>query len=1190
LEGLEEGADGVRRGGKRGRTAAVGVALSLLALAPPAVAQQGSAASQSPCPQGLPDAGAALPPPIGARIGGYREDDFGGFRNVLPPGSNGLANACDLVAFMADPKGTRRPRHNNDQLGSPDGPQQQSTAESSPFKGYGNLVFASPGLDEGSIADYFKDASFGVRLEDRERTYSLPPRKVSVVRDKGFGVPHVYGDNRNDAMFGLGYVAAEDRLFLIDVLRHAGRAELSSFVGGTRGNRKMDQEQWRIAPYTEADLQRQLDQLDDLYGEDGRRIQNDVENYVDGVNRYIAEAEADRAEKMPSEYVAINRQGPEPWKGTDLVATASLVGGIFGKGGGRELDNALLLQAAQKRFKDDATGREVFDDFKRSEDPEAPTTAKGSFPYLDPPSGGAGSGSGAGLPTPGSVEKAKVSRGAVGSEGAPSPNNLPALGGLDRLRSAPGSASNALLVSGANTPSGHPVTVFGPQTSYFSPQILMEQDVHAPTLDARGAAFPGVNLYVQLGRGRDYAWSATSASQDITDTYAVDACDFDGDGDVKDGYKFRGSCEKIEHLERDNVWVPNAATGLTAGSERLVTERTKLGLVVGRGKIGEQEVLYTALRSTYRHEIDSARGFSDYNDPDKMKDAADFKRAAYKIGYTFNWFYTDDRHIAYFNSGNNPERPQGIDHNLPVRGTQQFEWRNFGPDRLTADYTPPGQHPQADDPPYLTSWNNKQAPDYRAADDEYAYGSVFRSEPLDDRIQKGIAGGGKIGLAKLIDAMEDAGTVDLRGDKVLPYLLKGLGDVSTDPDLAGAVAKLDAWQEDGAHRRAPNAKSAYEHKEAIAIMDAWWPRLLKAQFGPALDPKGTTPEQTDTPNDGETVDDDQTRDGDPLFKQLQNLIPIDNPPNGYGDHHGSSYRSGWYSYVEKDLRDLFEPGSVKGRFSRVYCGGNESTDGTETSCGSVLRSSLTDALAKSTKPELYGDEVCDKATKDGQARPNDQQVCFDAILHAPIGAITQPLINWVNRPTFQQAVEVQGHRSSGDGSGGGQSGGGDERPAADEPAPAAGAVLSGGPVGGCLPRGIRVGSRGIGTIRLGLNSVGLLLRAGVPARSTPFAFRYCVQGGGKVLVSLSRRGDARLVLATGRSQHARGVRPGDLARKIRAAYPRAYRLGPGLYGTRRSSRIIFRIRRGHVAWVAVADRRLIKDRRELAFQLSRIAL
>ncbi len=59
-------------------------------------------------------------------------------------------------------------------------------------------------------------------------------------------------------------------------------------------------------------------------------------------------------------------------------------------------------------------------------------------------------------------------------------------------------------------------------------------------------------------------------------------------------------------------------------------------------------MVYTKLRSTYLHEVDSARGFADFNDPDEMRNAADFKRAAAKIGYTFNWFYADDRDIAYY--------------------------------------------------------------------------------------------------------------------------------------------------------------------------------------------------------------------------------------------------------------------------------------------------------------------------------------------------------------------------------------------------------------------------------------------------------------------------------------------------------------------------------------------------------------
>jgi hypothetical protein len=103
----------------------------------------------------------------------------------------------------------------------------------------------------------------GTRIED------TPRDDVTIVRDSNFGVPHVYGKTRAGAMFGAGYVGAEDRLFLMDVLRHAGRAQLSSFIGGSESNRKMDRDQWRIAPYTEADLQQQFDLGDEVYGEAG---------------------------------------------------------------------------------------------------------------------------------------------------------------------------------------------------------------------------------------------------------------------------------------------------------------------------------------------------------------------------------------------------------------------------------------------------------------------------------------------------------------------------------------------------------------------------------------------------------------------------------------------------------------------------------------------------------------------------------------------------------------------------------------------------------------------------------------------------------------------------------------------------------------------------------------------------------
>ena len=158
---------------------------------------------------------------------------------------------------------------------------------------------------------------------------------MTIVRDKGFGVPHVYGATRDGAMFGLGYAGAEDRLFFMDVLRHAGRAQLSSFAGGAGG--AMDAEQWEVAPYTEADLERQAEQDPAAHGPQGEILRRDADNYIAGINQYISEAKLDPT-KLPGEYAAIGRpQGPDPWKREDLIATASLVGGIFGRGGGNEL-------------------------------------------------------------------------------------------------------------------------------------------------------------------------------------------------------------------------------------------------------------------------------------------------------------------------------------------------------------------------------------------------------------------------------------------------------------------------------------------------------------------------------------------------------------------------------------------------------------------------------------------------------------------------------------------------------------------------------------------------------------------------------------------------------------------------------------------------------------------------------------
>ena len=890
----------------------------------------------------------------------YGANDAGGFLNVLPPGQGQSVNAVEIAAFLAT--GTR-PSHDSDQL-----------------QMYEDLVYATPGLSEAQLTDFFKDATFGVEPANVERTYS-PRDDVTIVRDQ-FGVPRIYGATRAGAMFGAGYIAAEDRMFFIDALRHAGRAQLASFAGGSEGNREMDRSVFADTPYrNDSELQVQFDLAQEAYGAEGAQVQLDVTEYVAGINQRISELRTNPL-LMPGEYAVLGRpQGPDDWQVTDVISIASLVAGIFGKGGGGEVNSALVLEAARKRFGKKA-GMKVWKDFRRANDPEAPTTIRDKrFPYMPVPDRAR-----AALPDPGTTKAQNVVAATTASEDTASsaPESELDIGDmLGALRSTEG-ASNALLVSDPESEGEGPIAVFGPQVSYFSPQILLEFEIHAPggptgpPLDARGSAFPGTNLYVQLGHGRDYAWSATSAAQDIVDTFALALCEPDGSKPTLGSmsYRFRGECLPIDVLERVNSWTQSAGDMTPSGSETYRAERTALGIVTHRAEIKGKPYVFTRNRATYYHEVDSALGFADFNNPEAMESPQEFMAAACKIDYTFNWFFIDQQSIAYFNSGINPKRAKRAHPDLPTRG--QDEWRgyvapspallsggavdqsNVDPRTNFSKQEPCSKHPQTIDQSWITSWNNKQARGFRASDAEFSYGPVFRSTRLDDRVRSRLAGAEQINRAELVDAMEDAGTVDLRGDVALPLALKVIGKRG-NAEVRAAVETLRAWQASGSHRRDKDANGVYEDAGAVRIMDAWWPRLVAAQFRPRL--------------------------GGKLYSAIQEVVGLHDAPGPVG----SAFISGWYGYVNKDLRTILGR-KVSGGFSRVYCGG-----GKLAKCRKALLDSLSEALKHTSDAELYPDGSCDGG---------DAQWCNDAVEHSPTGAVDQPDIHWIDRPTFQQVVQI----------------------------------------------------------------------------------------------------------------------------------------------------------------------------------------
>src|SRR5438309_5737149 len=188
-------------------------------------------------------------------------------------------------------------------------------------------------------------------------------------------------------------------------------------------------------------------------------------------------------------------------------------------------------------------------------------------------------------------------------------------------------------------------------------------------------------------------------------------------------------------------------------------------------------------------------------------------------------------------------------------------------------------------------------------------------------IEADIAGGKQMGSEQLISAMDEAATQDLRIVALWPILKQVLGTPSSS-QLQAAIAKLDSWYADGGHRRHLTNKDiasagSYEHNEAVTIMDAWWPKLLEAEFRPALGGEG--------------------------FAAVQSMLPFSGPVPG-GEPEAPEFQDDWYGYVSKDLRDLLAANGAGsqplGAYSRIYCGG-----GSLEACRSALQGSLAEALA-----------------------------------------------------------------------------------------------------------------------------------------------------------------------------------------------------------------------------------------------------
>lgn len=741
-------------------------------------------------------------------------------------------------------------------------------------------------VSASNLRKFFKPETFGLQGKAL-RTEDVGRPGLQIVRDK-WDVPHITGKTRADVMFGAGYVTAEDRNLLMQLIRGPSRIAALDVPGLNAFSLALSGRIFVPSQQAEDFLASQYQVLEQL-GAKGQRIEKDIDAFVAGVNAFIQKSGL----QIPA------------WNRNDFVASAAMIGGIFGVAGGDETRRSEFLNALQKKL-GSSEGRQVWDNLRAAKDPASPVSVPGTFSY--------GEASGAAMPG-----------NAVVDDGSFQPYQ-PA--GAKLARQRPARMSNAILVGAKKSVTHHPIFVAGPQVGYYWPEFLLELDLHGGGIDTRGASFPGIG-YVVIGRGKDYAWSAMSSESDIVDSFVETLCNGD---DLH--YMHNGQCLAMGTFD----------AGLLKGrgdqpDQRLIFHTTVHGPVIGYATAGGARVAISRERSTYGRELASALAFADL-DTNKVTSAKSFFTTMNQEEFSFNWVYADNKDIAFFSAARLPKRASGVDIGLPTVGTGQYDWQGFEP--LSA-------HARGINPPsgYILGWNNRPAKGYSAPDDDWSWGSVQRVQML----EKALSRFTKQSPSSTVGAMNQAATQDLRAVVVWPAIKAMLAHTPHAPSARDTqmVALIDAWLNRGASRLDGDLDGKIDDPGA-AVMDAMWPILSDAVLAPRL---GT------------------------LTNALASLMTrSDNPGSD-----GSSFGSGWYSYVKDDL-------SASTPF---YCGA-----GDVGACATSLWNAI----------DIAGDQL--------QAAQGANPAAWHADANAErirfVPGLLGKTMRWTNRPTFQQVISFSRHR------------------------------------------------------------------------------------------------------------------------------------------------------------------------------------
>ena len=326
---------------------------------------------------------------------------------------------------------------------------------------------------------------------------------VTITSDQ-YGIPVINAENRMDSIRALGFLAARDRLFQMDLIRRKNSGRLSEIFG-----------QLAVSSDTHARIYGFNHVAKAAVSKLPKEHQQYLSAYAEGVNSYIKQAKA-----LPFEFTVLNYQ-PDPWKSEDSML---VVLSMFEMLTSWVEEEERMLSVMEKNLPPDVVA------FLTPDTDRFTDSLYGAVASWRPAQ-----------PIPVAAMEKMLAQHSTESQ---------SLASVLKMREFL-AGSNAWVVSGKKTQDGRAILANDMHLGISVPNIWYRAEVNYDNVHTVGVNLPGTPLFI-AGSNKHIAWGGTNLTGDFLDLVNLEI-----NPQNSDQYKVGDHWQHFDH-HKENIFIKNA--------------------------------------------------------------------------------------------------------------------------------------------------------------------------------------------------------------------------------------------------------------------------------------------------------------------------------------------------------------------------------------------------------------------------------------------------------------------------------------------------------------------------------------------------------------------------------------------------------------------------------------------------------